>query len=125
MKQKLIRQIISMEYCHSVSGGALHYYFDMLEKIKNQVHSATGLTFPFFPAPQKIIVIWSVLNSSIGSIIEDAHPSQLTDIKGMSLLLYLIPCGVKLWEFVRPVNYFPLNLSRSRVNWLCVYMPLF
>ena len=96
MKQKLIRQIISMEYCHSVSVGALHYYFDMLKKIKNQVHSATGPAFHFFPAPQKIIVIWSVLNSSIGSIIEDVHPSQLTDIKGMSLLLYLIPCGAKL-----------------------------
>ena len=35
---KLFRQIFNMEYCHHVSAGALDYDFDILEKIKKQVH---------------------------------------------------------------------------------------
>ena len=59
MKHKLFRQIISMDCCH-VSAGTLDYYFDMLEKIKKQVYCATGPTFAYFLALQKIIVMRSV-----------------------------------------------------------------
>ena len=70
-----MRQIISVEYCYHVSAGALDYYFDMLKKIKKQVHYATGPTFAYFLALLKMIVMWSLLVSSIGTIIEDAHLS--------------------------------------------------
>ena len=64
-----------MKYCYHVSAGALDYYFDMLEKIKKQIkkHCATGSTFAYFLALLKIKVMWSVLVSSIGTIIEDAR----------------------------------------------------
>ena len=69
-----------MKYCHHVSTGSPDYYFDMLEKIKKQVHCATGPTVDYFPALQKIVVMWSVLVNFVGTIIEDAHVSQLNDI---------------------------------------------
>ena len=72
---KLFRQIFNMEYCHHVSAGALDYDFDILEKIKKQVHWATGITLAYFPALQKIIAMWSVLVSSTSAIIEDDHLS--------------------------------------------------
>ena len=66
-----------MKYCYHVSAGALDHYFHMLEKIKKQIkkHCATGPTFAYFLALLKIKVMWSVLVSSIGTIIEDAHMS--------------------------------------------------
>ena len=75
MNQKLFRQIISMKYCHHVSTGSPDYYFDMLEKLKKQVHCATGPTVDYFPALQKIVVMWSVLVNFVGTSIEDAHVS--------------------------------------------------
>ena len=69
-----------MKYCHHVSAGSPDYYFDMLEKIKKQVHCATGPTVDYFPALQKIVVMWSVLVNFVGTIIKDAHVSQLNDI---------------------------------------------
>ena len=57
--------------CHGLAG-ALDYYLDMLEKIQKQVHCATGPTFADSLALQKIIVMWSVLVTSIGALLEDA-----------------------------------------------------
>ena len=68
-----------MEYCYHVLAGALDHYFDMLEKIKKQVHCDTGPTFAYF----------------LGTIIENYHLSKLNDIWAMSLL-YAFPCATKL-----------------------------
>ena len=48
--------------------GALEYYLDMLKKIQKQVHCAIGPTFPL--ALKKIILMWSALASSIGTLLE-------------------------------------------------------
>lgn len=53
-----------MEYCYHVLAGALDHYFDMLEKIKKQVHCDTGPTFAYL----------------LGTIIENYHLSKLNDI---------------------------------------------
>ena len=45
----------------------------MLEKIQKQVHCATGPTFTDSRPLQKIIVMWSVLISSIGTLLDNAH----------------------------------------------------
>ena len=50
-----------MEYCYHVLAGALDHYFDMLEKIKKQVHCDTGPTFAYF----------------LGTIIENYHLSNV------------------------------------------------
>ena len=47
-----------MEYCYHVSAGALDYYLDM---------------FAGSLALQKIIVMWSVLVSFIGTLLEGVH----------------------------------------------------
>ena len=66
-----------MEYCYHVSAGALDCYLNMLEMIQKQVYCATGLTFADSLALQKIIVMWSVLLSSTGTLLEDAHMVSL------------------------------------------------
>ena len=45
----------------------------MLEKIQKQVHCATGPTLADSRPLQKIIVMWSVLISSIGTLLDNAH----------------------------------------------------
>ena len=62
-----------MEYYDHVLPGAPDYYLDMLEKIQKQVHCATGPTFTDSRPLQKIIVMWSVLISSIGTLLDNAH----------------------------------------------------
>ena len=57
MEHKLFRYAICMEYCNHNLAGALDYYLDMLEKIKKQVHCATGRTFADFVALRKFIVM--------------------------------------------------------------------
>ena len=62
-----------MEYYYHDSAGALDYYLDMLEKMQKQVNCATGSTFSDSLALQKIIAMWSVLVSSIDTLLEDAR----------------------------------------------------
>lgn len=45
---------------------------------------------------QKIIDMWSVIASFIGTFLEDARLSYFNDTGVMSLLLYLFPCSNKL-----------------------------
>ena len=62
-----------MEYCHHALAGVLDFYLDMFEKIQKQLNRATGPTFADSQALQKIIAMWSVLVSSIDTLLEDAH----------------------------------------------------
>ena len=59
----------------------LDFYLDMLEKIQKQVHRATGPTFADSVALQKIIVMWSVLISSVGTRLEGNHMVSLHPLK--------------------------------------------
>ena len=56
-----------MEYCYH------DYHLDMLKKIKKQVNWATGSTFADSQSLQKIIAMWSVLVSSIDTLLEVSH----------------------------------------------------
>ena len=66
-----------MEYWCHVLAGARDYYLDMLDNIQKQIHCATGPTFADSPVLQKVIVMWSVMVSSIGTLLEDAHIASL------------------------------------------------
>ena len=64
MEHLLFRQIISMVY----------YCFPWCSWVFScQVHSATGPTFADSLALKKIILMWSVLDSSIGILLEYTH----------------------------------------------------
>ena len=75
-----IQVIINMEYCYHILAGVPDHYLDMLEKIQKQVHFATAPKFADFLALQKMILMWSVLVSSVATLLEDANLSQLNDI---------------------------------------------
>ena len=53
--------------------GALEYYLDKLKKIKKQTHCATSPIFADYLALKEIILMWSVLASSIGTLLEYSH----------------------------------------------------
>ena len=77
MEHLLLKWIISMEYWYHVLTGPLGYCLDMLEKIQKQVHYAIGPTLAETLVLQKNIIMWSVLVSSIGTLLEDAHLSYV------------------------------------------------
>ena len=45
----------------------------MLKKIQKQIHNVTGPTFGDSLALEKIILMWSVLTSSVGTLLEHTH----------------------------------------------------
>ena len=55
MEHQIFRWITSIEYYYHVFAGALHCYLEIMEKIQEQVHWATGPTFDDSLDLQKII----------------------------------------------------------------------
>lgn len=55
MEHLVFRWITSIEYYYHVFAGALHCYLEIMEKIQEKVHWATGPTFDDSLDLQKII----------------------------------------------------------------------
>ena len=53
--------------------GTPEYYLDKLKKIQKQIHCTTAPIFADSLALKKIILIWLVLASSIGTLLEYTH----------------------------------------------------
>lgn len=75
MEHQIFRWITSIEYYYHVFAGALHCYLEIIEKIQEQVHWATGPTFWWFSRPTKNH--WNVdcIGHTTGTFLENAHLS--------------------------------------------------
>ena len=94
-----------MEYWCHVLAGARDYYLDMLDNIQKQIHCATGPTFADSLVLQKVIVMWSVMVSSIGTLLEDAHIASLPSPPPLLAPLPL-SIGVKFFMGEKTFLYF-------------------